>query len=310
MSAEVTILLTAGMVATATGLLGPFLVLRRVSLMGDAVSHAVLPGIIVVYLLLDTRSPILITVGAAAFAVICVLIVDGLRATGLVKSDAAIALTFPMLFSIGVIGITSFASGVHLDLDAVLYGEIAFAPFLTWEVLGLEVGQAMTVLAVASLLNLGLVAGLWKEFKATTFDPGYSEVAGMRPTLLGRAVLIATAITAVAAFESVGAILVVAMLIVPAATAHLLTDRLWLMVVTAVGVGWLSALLGFEAASALDASIAGAMGVVAVLCFTVALLAAPRYGLVARALTRRVNRRRVGGALADRRPVGEALTDR
>jgi len=295
---DLTIILTAGLVATAAGLLGPFLVLRRIALMSDAVSHAVLPGIVLVYLLLGTRAPLPVIVGAAVFAIICVLAIEALRSTGLVKSDAAIALVFPALFALGVLGVTQYASGVHLDLDSTIYGEIAFAPFQTVTIGGFEIARSIILLGAVALANLALVTLLWKEYKATTFDPEFSRTIGISPALLSRLLLIAVAITAVTAFESVGAILVVTMLIVPAAAAYLLTDRLWAMVVVTVAVGWVSALGGHAAATAVDASIAGAMGLVAAICFALALVASPRYGLLARAVQRRRRRRDLRTALA------------
>lgn len=294
---DLTIILTAGLVATAAGLLGPFLVLRRVALMSDAVSHAVLPGIVLVYLLLGTRAPLPVIAGAALFAIICVLAIEALRSTGLVKSDAAIALVFPALFALGVLGVTRYASGVHLDLDATIYGEIAFAPFRTLSIGELEIARSIVLLGAVALCNLALVMLLWKEYKATTFDPEFSRTIGIPPALLSRLLLIAVAITAVTAFESVGAILVVTMLIVPAAAAYLLCNRLWAMVVVTVALGWVSALGGHAAATALDASIAGAMGLVAAVCFALALVASPQYGLLARAVQRRRRRRELQEAL-------------
>lgn len=298
MSDDLAIVLTAGLVATASGLLGPFLVLRRQALMSDAVSHAVLPGIVLVFVLFATRAPLPVIAGAAAFAVVCVLAIDALRSTGLVRADAAIGLVFPTLFSIGVIGITSFASSAHIDLDATIYGEIAFAPFRTVEIAGAELARSIPLVGAVALANLALVAGLWKELKATTFDPDFSRTAGFSPRLLSRLLLIAVSVTAVVSFESVGAILVVTMLIVPAATALLLTDRLFSMVVLTVGLGWVAAVGGYAAAVALDASIAGAMGLVASAGFALALLASPRYGLAARAAQRRRARARVRAELA------------
>jgi manganese/zinc/iron transport system permease protein len=309
MSDDLTIVLTAGLVATATGLLGPFLVLRRIALMSDAVSHAVLPGIVVVWLVLQTRAPLPVIVGAGVFAVVCVLAIDALRATRLVASDAAIALVFPALFALGVLGITRFASGIHLDLDSTIYGEIAFAPFDTVVVGGFEVARSVVLLSAVALVNLALVVLLWKEYKATTFDPEFSRTIGIPPRLLSRLLLVAVAVTAVTAFESVGAILVVTMLIVPAAAAHLLTDRLWAMVALAVAIGWLSAAAGHATALRFDASIAGAMGLVAAACFAAALVASPRYGLLARAVQRRARRRAVRQAMAaDPVPPGVGRT--
>ena len=288
MSDGLVIVLTAGLVATATGLLGPFLVLRRVAHERDAVSHAVLPGIVAVFLLFGTRAPLPVIAGAAVFAVVCVLAIEALRSTGLVRGDAAIGLVFPALFSLGVLGIQRYADDVHLDLDATIYGEIAFAPFRTLILPGeLEVARSLVILSLVCLANLGLVALLWKELKATSFDPEFARTIGVSPTVLSRLLLIAVAITAVTAFESVGAILVVTMLIVPAATAYLLTDRLVAMVAIAVGLGWASALGGYQVAVAADASIAGAMGLLAAALFVVALVASSRYGLLARRVRRR-----------------------
>jgi manganese/zinc/iron transport system permease protein len=283
------IVVIAGLVATACGLLGPFLVLRRIALLSDAVSHAVLPGIVAVWLVAQTRAPLPVIIGAAAFAVICVLGIDALRATGLVASDAAIALVFPALFALGVLGITRYADGIHLDLDSTIYGEIAFVPFDTVPVGGYEVARSGLVLGGVVALNLLLVTLLWKELKATTFDPEFGAAVRLRPRLLSRLLLVAVAITAVAAFDAVGAILVVTLLIVPAATAHLLTDRLVVMVGIAVAVGWVGAVAGYAIALPMDSSIAGAMGLVCAACFTLALLLSPKYGV----LTRRLRRRRV-----------------
>jgi len=286
-SDDLSIILTAALLGTSCGLLGPFLVLRRQVLLSDAVAHAVLPGIVLVYLLFGSRAPLPVILGAGLFAVICVIGIEQIRSTGLVKADAAIGLVFPTLFALGVIGVTTFASGVHLDLDSTIYGEIAFTPFRTWELFGVEMARSLPLLASVAAANLVLLILLWKELKASTFDPVFSRVNGISPELVSRIVLIAVAVTAVTAFESVGAILVVTMLIVPAATAYLLTVRLLPLVIVSVLVGWVSAVGGYGSAVALDASIAGAMGLVATLCFSLALLLSPKYGVIARAFRRR-----------------------
>jgi manganese/zinc/iron transport system permease protein len=297
MSAQLGIVLTAAATATACCLLGPFLVLRRVALMGDAVAHSILPGIVLVYVLFGTRAPIPVILGAALFGIVCVLGVESLRSTGLVKSDAAIALVFPTLFALGILGINQFASDVHLDLDSTIYGEIAFVPFSPVDLAGIEVPQALLILSAVALVNLGLILAFWKELKVTTFDPEFARTIGISPRLVSRLILVAVAITAVTAFEAVGAILVITLIIVPAATSYLLTDRLWLMTAGSVAIGWLAAFLGHEAAIAFDTSIAGAMGAVATACFVLALFGSPRYGLVARTLQRARRRRRLRQAL-------------
>lgn len=299
MSDDLTIIVTAGLVATAAGLLGPFLVLRRVALMSDAVSHAVLPGIVVVFLLFGSRAPMAVIAGAAVFAVICVLGIDALRGTGLVKSDAAIALVFPALFSLGVLGVTRYASGVHLDLDSTIYGEIAFVPFRSLSYPGgIELARSIVVSGLVALADALFVFLLFKELKATSFDPGWSRTARIPPRVLGTGLLVMVAVTAVTAFDAVGAILVVTLLIVPAAAAQLLADRLWHVIAIAVGLGWIAAIAGHETALAWDASIAGCMGLACGALFVLALVLGPKHGVLARARARRASRAAVVGAAA------------
>jgi manganese/zinc/iron transport system permease protein len=295
-SDDAIIIMTGGLVATGCALLGVFLVLRRQALMGDAVSHAVLPGIVAVFLLTGSRAPLPVIVGAAAFALICVMGIDALRGTGLIRSDAAIGLVFPALFALGVLGIDRYAADIHLDLDSTIYGEIAFAPFRTVEIGEYLVARSVIVSGAVALVDLILVIVLWRRLKVATFDPVYARTIGVSPDWTSRALLLAVSVTAVTAFDAVGAILVVTLLIVPAATAYLLTDRLAAMIAIAVGLGWVAAAGGHAAAVRADASIAGAMGIVAAGCFVVALLAAPRYGLVARRLA--LARRRRAAAAA------------
>jgi len=237
-----------------------------------------------VWLVAHTRAPLPVVLGAAAFAVLCVVAIDALRATGLVASDAAIALVFPALFSLGVLGITRYADGIHLDLDSTIYGEIALVPFDTISVGGVDLARAAVVLAVVVLVDLALLALLWKELTATTFDPEFSSTVRLRPQLLNRLLVIAVAVTAVSAFEAVGAILVVTMLIVPAATAYLLTNRLPVLVAGSVGVGWIGAVGGHRLALATDSSIAGAMGLVCTACFVLAVLVSRRRLILAQLL--------------------------
>ncbi|HWH14566.1 MAG TPA: metal ABC transporter permease [Miltoncostaeaceae bacterium] len=296
MSDHLVIVLTAGLVATACGLLGPFLVVRRIALMGDAVSHAVLPGIVAVFVLFGTRAPLPVILGAATLGVVCVLLVDALRGTGLVRQDAAIGLVFPMLFALGVLGVHRYAESAHIDLDATIYGEIAFAPFRVWEVGDLLLARSAVIMGAVVALNLMFVLLFWKELRSTSFDPDFARTAGFSPALVTRLLLVGVAVTAVTAFESVGAILVVTLLIVPAAAARLLVDRMAPLVMAAVAIGWASAIGGEAVATRLDASIAGSMGLVAGVLFLCALVAGPR-GLVARAVARR-RRPRPGPLLA------------
>ncbi|WP_199522211.1 metal ABC transporter permease [Geodermatophilus marinus] len=300
MSPAVAIVLTAGLTATACGLLGPLLVLRREALVGDAVSHSVLPGIVLVHLVLGTRATLPVIVGAAAFGVVCVLALEALRSTGLVRADAAIALVFPALFSLGLLGVDRWAADIHLDLDSTIYGQIAFVPFRTLVLGAVAVPQSVVAIGAVALVDLLLLVAFWKQVKVATFDPGFARTTGVDPTVVARVLLTAVAATAVTAFEAVGAIVVIALLVVPAATAHLLTDRLGVMIAVSVAVGWVAAVSGYAGAVALDASIGGAMGVVATCCFVLALLLSPQHGVLTRALRRRQRVRAAGRAAAGR----------
>ena len=283
MSPAVAILLVGGAVAASCALLGTFLVLRRLALLGDAISHSVLPGIAIAFLLTGTRNTLPMLAGAGALGVLTVFLVEALGRSRRVREDASIGLVFPALFSIGVILVSRFAYHVDLDLDCVLYGEIAYAPldllYLGATVLG---PKALWVNGAVLLLNAGFVILFFKELKVTTFDPELSFALGFSPLLMHYALMSAVSITVVGAFESVGAILVLAMLVGPPAAAYMLTDRLERMLVLAVAAGIFCAVLGYYLARWWDASIAGSMAVACGLVFTAAHLFSPRHGLLTR----------------------------
>ena len=269
---QLEIQMIAVVVAAACALPGAFLVLRKMAMMSDAISHAILPGIVVVFFLTqDLTSPLLIF-GATLTGVLTVALVEVLHRTRLVKEDAAIGLVFPALFSIGVILIAHYAGDVHLDVDAVLLGELAFAPFNRFIVGGYDLGpKALFVMGGIGLLNAAFLTLFYKELKLATFDAGLAAALGFAPGALHYALMALVSVTAVGAFDAVGSILVVALMIGPPATAYLLTDRLAWMIVLGVALGAVSAVGGFWMAHALDASIAGSMatmvGVVFVLAF-------------------------------------------
>jgi manganese/zinc/iron transport system permease protein len=209
MSIELEIQLVAVTVSVACSLAGVFLVLRRMALMSDAISHTVLLGIVLVFFITrDIASPFLV-VGAAVMGVATVGLVELLRRTRLVREDASIGLVFPALFSIAVILITRYAGSVHLDTDAVLLGEIAFAPFRRLEVGGVDLGpRSLWVMGGILLLNVTFIALLYKELKLSTFDPGLAAALGFAPGILHYAFMTLVSITAVGAFDTVGSILV------------------------------------------------------------------------------------------------------
>ena len=298
MSPTVVILIVASLVAASCALVGSFLVLRKMALLGDAISHAVLPGIAIAFLFAGRRSALPMLLGAAALGLVTVFLVELFQRTRRLKEDASIGVVFPALFSIGVILIARYASAVDLDLDCVLYGEIAYAPWDLWLVGGASMGpKALWVNGATLLANLLLVGILYKELKVSTFDPELAAAMGFAPVLVHYLLMSAVSMTVVGAFESVGAILVVAMLVVPPAAAYLLTDRLGVLLPLAVALGVVSAIGGYYLAHAWDASIAGAMATVAGAIFTVAFLASPRHGLAARLLTHRQLAGRLAGRL-------------
>ncbi len=278
-----TILLVGSCVAASCALLGSFLVLRRMALLGDAISHAVLPGIAIAFLLTGERSPLPMLLGAGALGVLTVFLVALFNRTRRLREDASIGVVFPALFSLGVILISRYAGQVDLDLDCVLYGEIAYTP---WDVLfwnGQSIGaKALWLNGFVLVFDLALVLLLFKELKLTTFDPKLGAALGFAPVTLHYLLMTAVSVTVVGAFESVGAILVVAMLVVPPATAYLLTDRLVTLLGLAVGLGITSAVAGYWLARWWDASIAGAMASVTGALFLLAFLLSPRYGLLAK----------------------------
>ncbi|MCP2015288.1 manganese/zinc/iron transport system permease protein [Deinococcus sp. HSC-46F16] len=268
---DLVILGTAVLVAWACTLPGLFLVLRRQALLGDAISHAALPGIVAGYWLSGGS---LATLPALVGASLSGLLTVGLSAliarSGRVKEDAALGLVFPALFAAGVIAVSLNYGNVHLDLDAVLYGEIAYTPFRTgW--LGLP--AAWVLVGGMLLVNALFVGGLFKELKLSTFDPGLARTLGFSPQVLSGALLTLVALTVVAAFDAVGAVLVVAFLVVPSATALLLTRRLGTALALALGAGLSASVLGYAVALALDASITGAVAGVLGLQFVLALAA-------------------------------------
>ena len=277
------ILLTGILVGVSGALLGSFLVLRGNAMLTDAISHSIVFGIIVVWLLTGHMSGPVQVLGAALTGVLTVVLSELLARSRLVKIDAAIGLVFPALFAAGVLLISIYARDVHIDVQTVLLGEIGFVWLNTVMIRGVDVPIAVTTLGAVLVVNLAFVLVLWKELKLTTFDPGLAAALGFLPVALHYAVLTLTSVTAVAAFDAVGAILFIAFVIVPPATAYLLTRRLWLMVVLAVGLSVAACVAGYLLAIMWNVSIAGMMASMTGLWFAIALLFAPDHGLIAQA---------------------------
>jgi manganese/zinc/iron transport system permease protein len=296
--AQFEIILIAAVVAASCALVGTFLVLRRMALMSDAISHSILLGIVLMFFLVESTASLPMIIAATLTGVLTVALVEALHRTGLVREDAAIGLVFPALFSIGVILISRYAANVHLDTDAVLLGELVFAPFDRLVVGGRDLGpRALWLAGGVGLLNLLFVILFFKELKLATFDAGLAAALGFSPALIHYGLMTLVSVTAVSSFEAVGSILVVALMIAPPAAAYLLTDRLSVMVGLGVGLGVVSAVAGYGLARVLDASIAGSMATMTGVVFTLVLFLAPRRGLVARWRLRRRQRWQFAGEM-------------
>ena len=280
-SPQIEIQIIASLVAIACAIPGVFLVLRKMSLISDAISHAILPGIVVGFFMAQDLSSPLLIIFAAITGILTVFLVEFIQKTGLVKEDTAIGLIFPALFSIGVILIAQNANDVHLDIDAVLLGELAFAPFDRLELYGIDVGpKSLWVIGVILLITLSLLVTFFKELKVSTFDVGLASALGFSPAVLHYGLMSVASVTTVGAFDAVGAILVVALTIAPAATSYLLTKNLKTMLVYSIVFGVFSAISGYWLAYLLDASIAGSITSVLGIVFLLVFLFAPSTGVI------------------------------
>jgi manganese/zinc/iron transport system permease protein len=278
-------IILAGAISNAScALLGCYLVLRRMSMLGDAISHAVLPGIVVAFLFAGSYSLPAMFIGAMLVGMLTAFLTQTLHTFGKVPEDASMGVVFTSLFALGVLLLTNLARKIDLDPGCVLYGLIEMLPFDTVRILGLDVPRDLGPLLVALVATLLFVGLFWKELKIASFDPALATALGISAVAVHYGLMAMTALVTVAAFKAVGSVLVVAMLIVPAATAHLLSDRLGWMMVWAVLLGILASVFGYWGAELLNTSVAGMMAVVAGGEFGLAVLLAPRHGLLSKVL--------------------------
>jgi manganese/zinc/iron transport system permease protein len=304
---------TAAFAAAACAVPGLFLVLRRQSLLGDALSHTALPGVVGAYLVttLAERSGwlpagtfaatrhLLLATGAVIVGLATAWASEALSRLGRIDRNAALAVVFTTAFAAGLLLLRWQADAVHIDPDHVLFGEVELSVLDT--IPGTAIPRPLVVAAVALVINLAFIALCFKELRVASFDPGFAESIGINTGRLHLMQVAVTAITLVAAFESVGSILAIAMLVLPAATARFLSHRLvgtlgWsiaLAVVAAIVGHALSftlpavvfGSLGFENVE--DAGTAGTMAAVGGVLFLAALLFGPAGGLVTESLSAR-----------------------
>lgn len=277
-------------VTCACGLIGNYLILRRMALVGDAISHSVLPGIAIAFLLAKSRGSLAMFLGALAAGVVTTILIELIHKKSRVKQDAAIGITFSSLFAIGVILISLYASRVDLDQECVLYGEIGNVWIDTpVTIAGVSLGPAAVVrMGLVALLTALLIVLFYKELLVSSFDAGLAFSLGINATVVHYALMCMLSVVVVSAFESVGAILVIAMLILPGATASLISNRLPVIFALTVLHAALSAVLGLHIALWLECSIAGAMVVMGTVLFALAWIFSPSQGLLRRWLWNRL----------------------
>jgi len=287
------IVVTAMLSAMSCALPGAYLVLRRMSMMGDAISHAVLPGLAVAFILTGSRESLPMLAGATVVGLLTTFLVQAVVKLSGLDKGASMGVIFTTLFALGLILIRRAADHVDLDPGCVLYGAIELTPLDVTTLLGMEIPQAAVTNAAVLAVNLVFVLLFYKELKITAFDPALATTMGINAGVMHYALMTLVAVTTIAAFESVGSILVIAMLIIPGATAHLLTDRLSVLLVLSLVIAALCAVSGHIAAITVpvwfgfrDTSTAGMMATVAGLIFLAVFFLAPRYGLLGRILRR------------------------
>jgi manganese/zinc/iron transport system permease protein len=287
------IVLAGILCAVAASLPGNFLLLRRMSLLGDAISHAILPGLAVAFLVTGSRSSLPMFLGAVVVGLLTAVFTEWIRNFGEVDEGASMGVVFTTLFALGLVMIVQAADHVDLDPGCVLYGSLETTTFDMVEVAGTEIPRVVLVLSAVTAMNLLVVVLFFKELKLSAFDPALATTCGISARLMHYLLMIIVAVTAVASFESVGNILVVAMFVVPPATAFLLTERLRSMIIVSALIAALSAILGHVSALVVPSwfgyrstSTSGMMALCAGILFFVVSLLAPQRGVLIRILRR------------------------
>ena len=292
MTVHTEILLIAIAVSIACAIPGVFLVLRRMSMMADAITHTVFLGIVLAFFVTEDLNSPLLLVGATIVGVGTVWLTEMIHNTGLVNEDASIGIIFPLLFSIAIILVSLYSGNAHLDVDTALLGEIAFAPFDRWIVNSTDLGPVSLWISLGvAVINLVLVMLFYKELQLSTFDPLLAGLFGFMPALIHYVLMTMVSLTVVASFQAVGAILVIGLMIGPAVIAYLWTDSVKAMLISSIIIGIICAVIGTEVAFTLDVSIAGAIATTIGLALLIAVICTPKTGYIATYLRQRHLRR-------------------
>jgi manganese/zinc/iron transport system permease protein len=290
------IIVVGSLCAVASALLGNFLVLRKMSMLGDAVTHAVLPGIAVAFLISNSRSSLPMFIGAVIVGVLTAMFTEWIRQFGKVDEGASMGVVFTSLFALGLVILVQAADHVDLDPDCVLYGALEMSPLYTVNVLGVDVPRAVLMLLPVAIINFLFVVLFFKELKISSFDPTLATTMGFSAKLMHYLLMVFVSVTAVASFESVGSILVVAMFVVPPAAAYMLTDRLGIMIGLSVVIALLASISGHIAALAVprwfgyidSTRTTGMMAVMAGVLFVATAMLGPKHGVAVKWIRRQL----------------------
>jgi len=280
MSYELWVIVTGSLVGITCGITGTFLIVRRLAMLSDAISHSVLLGIVGAYLVSHSLNGVYMLIGAAIVGLGTAFFVQLLHSKG-IQEDAAIGVVFTTLFAIGVILISIYGKTVHLDVEHALMGEIAFVP---WDTLSFpylyHIPKAVFMLSIVLFVTILIILLFYKELKITSFDPQLALSIGIPVGIIHYVLMGLVSFSTVASFDAVGAVLVVSMLITPGATAYLLTESFEKMIGLSALFGILIALIGYEVAVYFDVSISGSMAVTGGILFLLAFLFSPIHGIV------------------------------
>lgn len=270
MNSEILIVLL--ITAVACSIIGVFLVLRNLAMVSDAISHSVLLGIIIAYFITkDVTSPFLI-IGAGMFGVITVFFIDMLLKSRLIKEDSATGIIYSLFFAIAVIIISKYARNVHIDIDTVFMGEIIYAPLNTITIFGMEVSKSLFYMSIMLFINLLFILIFYKELKISSFDPCQAMLSGFSISVIYYGLMILVSTTAVAAFDVVGAILVISYLIVPGASAYLISNKLRNVLILSVVYAVFNSIIGYYLALIFNVNISGMCALVTGITFMITLL--------------------------------------
>ena len=259
----------------ACAVLGVFLVLRRLSMVSDAISHSVLLGIVIGYFVTKDIGSVLLIIGASLFGVLTTVCIELLIKSKRVTEDASVGIIFPLFFSIAVILITRYARNVHLDTEVVLIGEIILAPLHRINFLGLSLPKALIQMSFVLLINIVFIAVFFRKLKISSFDPVYAGVAGIAGAGLYYVFMALVSFTAVSAFESVGAILTISFFISPAASAYLISKDLKITIFLAAVYAVVNSCIGYFLAVKFNVSMSGMCAVVSGLTFMITIAVYP-----------------------------------